>query len=425
MARRRTRKRANGEGSVYPRSDGRWAGELTVGFNAAGKQIRATVYGRTQAEARAKLEELKQRASQGLNIKPERLTVGKFLERWLASKACQPHVSFKTEEAYRDQVRVHIIPAIGHIELTKLTPEHVQQMVNALLAKPKRSGKNESEVEGAVKPTGNQETLSPRTVKHCRDTLRAALNVAMKWNLIGRNPAAQVSIKQKRRRATIYDETQAAAFLEAIYGERLEALYWLALCLGPREGEILGLKWTDFDFAAGKVQLIRALQRVKRPGEKKSRLEEVDTKTSDSDRSVRLPQIAIEKVLAHQRRQEEERAFAGSAWIESGMVFTTRKGTPLQPRNMLRDFYRIRNRAKLPRIRFHDLRHSAATILKMAGVPDEAIQNLLGHASPRTTQDIYSHVTPKGQKLAAAKMDEIFGPVAVTVAVKHAQKKPN
>lgn len=423
MGRKRTRKRANGEGSVYPRSDGRWAGELTTGFNAEGKQIRATVYGRTQAEARAKLEELKQRAAQGLELKPERLTVGKFLDRWLTSAACQPHVSFKTEQAYRDQVRVHIVPEIGHIELAKLTPEHVQRMVNALLAKPKRAAGKEMSADASAERS--KETLSPRTVKHCRDTLRAALNVAMKWNLIGRNPASQISIKQTRRKATIYDEAQAAAFIEAIYGERLEALYWLALCLGPREGEILGLKWTDFDFAAGTVQLLRALQRVKRPGDKKSHLEEVATKTEESDRCVYLPRIAVEKLLVHRRRQDEERVIAGSGWVDTGMVFTTKKGTPLEPRNMLRDFFRIRDRADLPRIRFHDLRHSAATILKMAGVPDQAIQNLLGHASVRTTQEIYSHVTPKGQKLAAAKMDEIFGPVAVTVAVKHASKQPN
>lgn len=154
------------------------------------------------------------------------------------------------------------MPAIGRIGLSKLTPEHVQQLINALLVKAKRTARKKS---GAGDDDAAQETLSPRTVKHCRDTLRAALNVAMEWNLIARNPAASITVKQTRRRPTIYDEKHAAAFIEAIYGERLEALYWLALCLGPREGEILGLKWTDFDFEAGKVQLLPSLQRVKRP----------------------------------------------------------------------------------------------------------------------------------------------------------------
>jgi integrase len=293
-------------------------------------------------------------------------------------------------------------------------------MINALLLKPKRNAKRKS---GCGQGDGTVETLSPRSVKHCRDTLRAALNVAVEWRLIARNPAASATVKQIRRRPTIYDEKQAAEFIEAIYGERLEALYWLALCLGPREGENLGLRWTDFDFEVGRVQLLRALQRVKRPGQTKSHLELIDTKTEDSDRSVWLPQIVIEKVLAHQRLQTEEREVAGSGWAEPGMVFTTTKGTLLEPRNLLRDYYRIRDGAQLPRIRFHDLRHSAATILKMGGVSDQAIQKMLGHASVRTTQEIYTHLTLDGSKQAADKMDEIFGPVAVKVAVKHAQKK--
>jgi integrase len=151
-------------------------------------------------------------------------------------------------------------------------------------------------------------------------------------------------------------------------------------------------------------------------------LELVDTKTKESDRSVWLPQIVIEKVLAYQRLQSQERKVR-TDWAETGMVFTTPKGTFLESRNMLRDFYRIRDRAQLPRIRFHDLRHSTATILKMAGVPDQAIQNMLGHASVRTTQEIYTHLTLDGQKQAATKMDEIFGPVAVKAALKNARIK--
>lgn len=423
MSRRRLRKRANGEGSVYYREcDARWAAEITVGYDDRGRQVKPRVYGRTQAEARAKLDELRKRISQGLKPKPDRLTVAQFLERWLAVSGCEPHVEFKTAESYRNQVNLHIVPAIGRIELTKLGPEDVQQLINIMFTKAKRVSTKKGGVSDVTLPT---QTFSPKTVKQCRDTLRTALNVAIKWNLIARNPAAAVTVKQVKRRPTIYDEKQAAIFIETIYGERLEALYWLALCLGSREGEILGLRWTDFDFELGKFQLLRSLQRVKRPGEQKSRLELVPTKTEGSDRSAWLPQIVLEKVLEHQRRQFEERKAAGSAWIETGMVFTTPKGTPLEPRSMLRDFHRIRSHPKLPRIRFHDLRHSAATILKMGGVSDQAIQHLLGHSSVRTTQEIYTHLTIDGQKQAADKMDEIFGSVAVKVAVKNAQKKPS
>ena len=134
---------------------------------------------------------------------------------------------------------------------------------------------------------------------------------------------------------------------------------------------------------------------------------------------ARFPEAS--KVLAHRARQEEERKLAGSKWRDTNMVFTTRIGTPLDARNMLRVYYRLRDRAQLPKIRFHDLRHSTATILKMAGIPDEAIQKLLGHASVRTTQEIYTHLTGGAEKRAADKMDQIFGPVAVKVAVKKAK----
>ena len=134
-----------------------------------------------------------------------------------------------------------------------------------------------------------------------------------------------------------------------------------------------------------------------------------------------LPPIVLEKVIAHRAVQDQERELAGSAWHESGMVFTTSIGTMLDTRNMLRHYYRLRNKAQLPKIRFHDLRHSAATILKMAGVPDQAIQKLLGHASVRTTQDVYMHLSPECEKSAADKMEAIFRPVAVTAAVKTAK----
>jgi hypothetical protein len=132
--------------------------------------------------------------------------------------------------------------------------------------------------------------------------------------------------------------------------------------------------------------------------------------------SPRMHKLVLERVLAHRTRQEDERKLAGSAWCETGMVFAAHKGTLLEPRNMLREYYRLRHKAHLPKIRFHDLRHSAATILNMAGIPDEVIQKLLGHASVRTTQEIYMHLTPGAEKRAASKMDEIFGPVAVKTA---------
>lgn len=428
MSRRRLRKRANGEGSVYQRSDGRWVAEVTVGYDENGRQQKACAYGRTQSEACGRLAELRSRMAQGLPAKPERQTVSQFLTTWLDTVCCPPNVSLKTNRTYRDLCEDHIIPALGRLELSKLAPQHVQQLVSDLLDKPKpgRKKKHPEGPQGQASAPPEPERLSSRTVKHCRDVLRAALNVAMKWNLVTRNAAALVAIPTTRKRKPqVFDRTQAGAFLEAIYADRLEALFWLALCIGPREGELLGLQWTDFDFENGRVYLIRSLQRVKRPEEKSSHLELLPTKTQESERGLWLPQIVLEKVLAHRTRQDEERKLAGSAWHETSMVFTTSIGTMLDARNMLRVYYRLRDGAQIPKIRFHDLRHSAATILKMAGIPDQAIQKLLGHASVRTTQDIYTHLTLDAEKGAAEKMDEIFRPVAVTVAVKNAKTRPS
>jgi integrase len=428
MGRRRMKKRANGEGSLYLRKDGRWAAEMTSGYDENGRQQRPRVYGRTQAEARAKIEELKKRLAQGLTPKPERQTVSQFLNKWLDT-VCPGNVGEKTLRTYPDLLEDHVIPTLGRLELPKLSPEHVQQLLEDIRKKvkpPRKKVQTPEQLAKAEVPAvlAAADHYSESTVKACRDALRAALNVAMQWGLVTRNAAALAKLgKVRKRKPQFYDESQARVFWEAIAGDRLEAFFWLALCLGPREGELLGVGWDDFDFEEGTVQLLRSLQRIKRKEDKKSRLELVSTKTEDSDRTVRVPQIVLEKLRAHRIRQDEERRLAGSGWHETGMVFTTRKGTFLDPRNMLREYFRLRDRAHLPKIRFHDLRHSAATILKMGGVPDEAIQKLLGHASVRTTQEIYMHLTSDGEKRAADKMDEIFGRVAVKVAVKRAKKK--
>jgi integrase len=185
----------------------------------------------------------------------------------------------------------------------------------------------------------------------------------------------------------------------------------------------LGLRPADFDLDKRTVQLLRSLQRISRREDKKSHLELVPTKTEDSERTVCVPQIVLERVREHLARWNEERRSAGTAWQETGMLFTTGKGTLLDPRSMQREYYRLRDRPQLPKIRFHDLRHSAATILAMAGIPDAAIQKLQGHASVRTTQEIYMHLTGDAEKQTANKMDEIFGPVAVKAAVKSAKTK--
>jgi integrase len=239
----------------------------------------------TQSEARAKLDELEARVAEGLPPKAERQSVVQFLETWLDVVCCPPNVSPKTERTYRDLCEDHIIPALGRIELSRLRPQHVQQFINDLMKTPKRPRKKniEDAVAQGRAQTEPQECFSSRTAKHCRDALRPALNVAMIWNLISRNAAALATVNTNRGpKAHVYDQTQAGAFLEAISGDRLEALFWLALCIGPREGELLGLQWTDIDFEKGRIAAIVAKDQAEG---RKTQPSGTDTNQNGSQRS--------------------------------------------------------------------------------------------------------------------------------------------
>lgn len=393
----RRRRRGNSEGSIFRRADGRWVASITIGYNDRGLQERKDYYAKSRAEVVFKLDEAKKKLAEGRPLSPEKQTVAQFLNRWLADVVHQS-VSPKTHRTYSDLISKHISPALGRIDLQKLDPQHVQHFLNI---------KSES-------------GLSPTTVKHCRDCLRAALNVAMSWNLVVRNAASLAKPpKRVRRKAHVYGKDDAQAFLQAIKGHRLETLFLVALCIGVREGEVLALGWTEVDLERKMIHIQHSLQRVNR------KLQLVPTKTEESQRSIRLPDLVVSSLAAHRDRQQLERIAAGDDWVETGRVFTTTRGTMLDARNLLRSYYQLRDVSALPRIRFHDLRHSAATLLRAAGIPTPAISKLLGHASTRTTEEVYSHVLLETEHQAAAKMDEIMTPVAVTVAVKSAVRKPH
>jgi integrase len=174
-----------------------------------------------------------------------------------------------------------------------------------------------------------------------------------------------------------------------------------------REGEVLGLGWEDVDLENRVLRVRYSLQRIK------GKLKLVQTKTEESQRSIRLPDLVVSSLIAHRIRQDQEKSLAADDWVETGRVFTTSKGTMLDARNLLRAYYALRDLGALPKIRFHDLRHSTATLLRAAGVPTPAISKLLGHASTRPTEEVYSHVISDMETEGADKMDAIFNRVAV------------
>ena len=413
------KKRGAGEGTVFQLEDGRWRGTISLGF-VAGRRVRKTLEAPTQAEVIGRLQKEKHAHGLGQNIKPERITLGQFLDQWLTTDV-EPLCAPKTHRTYSDFVKLHIRPALGHLLLTKLKTPHVQTFLNA-----------------------KRDTLSAKTIKHLRDCLRAALNVAMsKYELVPKNAAAKAEPpKQVDREAKSLSPDQAKAFLALAALHRLSALFTTVLLIGIRQAEALGLSWEDIDFLAKRLTVRRQLQRIK------GKLQLVELRrgrksTRTSRRIITLPQVCITALIAHRERQQQERALAGGRWVESGLVFPTSIGTPMDARSLLRVFYAILNtpdpadpeadrkkkRRLLPRFRFHDLRHSAATLLLVQGVHPKTVQELLGHSRIATTMDVYSHVIDIVRTDAADKMDQLFlptpDPVAQVVAQVPAVKRVN
>ena len=370
----RRNKRGNGEGSVYQREDGKWIGAITV----AGR--RRVVYGRTRQETAQKVGRLLEAATQGTLPEPGRLTVGAYLSQWLETVA-KPKVRPRTYDGYGVNIRNHILPALGSVLLARLTPQLVQRLINDKL----------------------EAGLNPKTVSYIRQVLRTAIEDAVRWNLVSHNVVSVVPApRQVRSTIRPLEPEQIGVFLDAVSGRRLEALYVTALALGVRQGEALGLKWSDIDMTAGRMRIQRQLQRSA------AGLHFVEPKTDRARRVLDLPPTVVTALADHKRRQWLEKLVAGSNWKENDLVFPTSIGTPLDARGVVRDFRDTIRSTDLPPIRFHDLRHSCATMLLVQGVPARVVMDILGHSEISLTMDTYTHVVPGLRQEAAAQMEKLL-----------------
>ena len=349
---------------------------------------RRTIYGKTRREVRDKLAKALADRADGLVFDDENMTVGEYVTRWLEDSA-KGDLAPRTYSNYKLQVRRHIVPAIGRVKLAKLNPAHVQGLYAAKL----RDG------------------LKPSSVRYIHSVLRRALEQAVRWNLIPRNPAAVADPpKVRREEITPLDTGQACELLRAarVEGDRLEALYVVSLSCGLRIGEALGLKWADADLGSKSptLRVNRQLQRMRRDEGTPGELVFSEPKNA-SRRTVDLPRRTVEALKDHRKQQAEERLMAGADWEDHGLIFATHKGTPLDAQNVVnRSFKPLLKRAGLPDIRWHDLRHTCATLLLSKGVHPKYVQTLLGHASIALTLDLYSHWAPGMGKQAASAMDD-------------------
>jgi integrase len=401
--RKKKRKRGQGEGSIYRMQDGRWRAAIMVGRSADGRQIRKIYTAATRHEVQDKLTDTLKDIKQGLPVVFEKQTVGDFLTHWL-EQVLKPRVRPKTLRTSSDFVKNHYKPAFGETPLAKLSPQDVRQFVNAKL----------------------EADFSPKTVKHLLVTLRGALATAVKDGLVARNVASLVDPPRIiPHEPVVFNPEQARAFLDAVRGTRLQAAFTVAVAVGMRQGEILGLKWADVDLNSGQLNVRSALQRVEK------KLIQVEPKSRKSRRAIQLPGVCVSALVRHQAKQHDEQTWAGTRWQDTGYVFTTRVGTPIDARGLLRDYYRVTRpkpekdceeppKLAFPPIRFHDLRHSAATLLLAQGVSPRYISDLLGHSQVSFTLQTYAHVLPEVQKEVATKMDDILAPkrVATRVATK-------
>ena len=374
-------RRGVGEGSIFQRSsDGRWVATISY-RDAAGKLHRPRRYGRTRVEARQLLRDLQRQAEAGAVLAGRSPTVAEYLGRWL--NASRASVRPRTAAGYASIVAVRIVPRIGGVRLDRLTPDIIQTLYSDLA----------------------DAGLSPRSVIHTHRCLHRALRQAVRWGLLGRNPTDAVDVpRAERREMTTLSREQVERLLAATVADRDHAIYVLAVTTGLRQGELLGLRWSDVDFDAGRLAVQRSLQRQQGKG-----LVFVEPKTARSRRSVTLSQRAVAALRDHRVRQLEERLALGSEWQDVSLDFPNLTGGPMDGPTLTGRFKAALVLAGLPVIRFHDLRHSAATLLLEEGIHPKVVQELLGHSTITLTLDTYSHVTATMHDQAATTMDRLFG----------------
>lgn len=405
------RRRANGEGMIYKRKDGRYEGAAYV-LTTAGTQKRVRVYGKTREETRRKLTKLLEQSDQGIPVAAESWTLAEYLAYWL-KHVVKIERRPKTYIAYEQVVRVHLVPGLGNKRLGKLAVRDVRVFITRVREQCQccKHGWDAQRSPEAEDPADRprccaigrccKSRLSVRMVQFIHAVLRNALQHAVREEILPRNVAKLVRVPTPtytvNRGLTV---EQARKLLVAARDNRLYALYVLAVFLGLRKGELLGLRWCDVDLGARKLEVVQTLQRVD------GRLRFLPPKTGHSARTVPLPGVCVAALKEHRERQAAERAQAGDAWREGGLVFTTQVGTPVDPDNFRRNWDRLRVEAGLGEFRFHDLRHTCVTLLLNLGVPPQVVRGIVGHSAIAVTMTIYAHASLEDQRRALNRLND-------------------
>lgn len=377
------KKRANGEGSIRKRKDGRWEGRYTAGHNLeTGKPIYRNVLGKTQAEVKEKLKTAIQE-TQSLDFsKTGQYTLGQWMDVWYENYA-KIKVRPSSHQTYKGYIENHIKPNIGDIPLEKLTTLDLQRLYKTLLA----NGRVDR-LESKGQPKG----LSPKTVRNIHQILSSALKLAQEQRIILTNPAEGCALpKVEHREMKTLPVEQLQSFLREAKDSGVFELYYLELATGLRRGELLGLKWEDIDLEHGDLRVRRQIARIN------GKVVEAPLKTKNAYRTLPLAEDTI-SIL-----KEQKKKVGSSPW-----VFPSATGGPISPDSVLHMLHRVLKRAGLPKVRFHDLRHTFATLALQNGVDIKTVSGMLGHFSAGFTLDTYAHVTTSAQKAAANTMGKLL-----------------
>ncbi len=383
------KRRSNNEGSLFKRKDGLWCAVVTTGYDpSTGKPNRDYYYSKDRSEVIEKRDEALKSVRDGIYVKPTKDTVGEWLDTWLQEYVA-PSTRPKTWAGYESNVRVHLKPALGHIQLRALQTVHVQKMLNEKLA----AG------------------LSARTIELILVTLKSALKQALVENLITRNAAEHVKKPRKvKKDIRVLTVDEMSRLMDAAKADRMGPVFITMLGTGLRISEVVALTWLDVDLTSGVLHVRRGAVRSRTPESSTSKMIVQDPKTRSGKRRIPMPENVVITLKQWKAVQAQEKLLLGTAYADSGRLFTTPTGTPLEARNAARKLEQLAKKAEIDHVNPHALRHTYATRLLEAGVHPKVVQELLGHSTITLTLDTYSHVMPEIKQAAAMALDEIMNP---------------
>lgn len=375
------------KGHIRKRGEDSWELKYDIGPDplTGRRRIRYCTFRGARRKAEEKLRELLYQVDRGEHVDPTKITVTDLLDRWLKHAGSQ--VSPKTHERYAQLVEKNIAPIMGEHKLRALRSIHIDEAWSRLLADGRLDGKG---------------GLSPQTVKHCHRVLKQALGQAVRWQLLARNPADYVDPPRvPRKELIVLDPMATARLLKGIKETQFYIPTLIAVLTGLRRGEVLALRWRHVDLDSGRLSVIQSLEQTK------AGLRFKETKNRRA-RHVVMPPLLRSGLRAHKVRQAEALLGLGVRQTDETLVVCRYDGAPMNPEYLSREFPVAVTRMGLPRVNFHNLRHSHATQMLLCGVHPKITQERLGHSSISITMDLYSHLVPGLQGEAAEKVDAVL-----------------